>query len=225
MLDGLVVHLREAVQAVRVGEIVKRDAVESAAARVSGRRTRIETDRSLRMQIRRARSETRQRRRRVDRFDRRVAAGAGLLLPLRDFEPAADHERVAMRPDLERRRSVRLLEAVVGAVVLRCVGADPIEPDLRRLAPAAEERQRAAPSEEPQHDELRLEPKVPEERHGAAHVQGVVRTEVRYVAGAQREAAARVRVVEERMPADVAVRQHGLGKVEIALGRAWDVRM
>ena len=73
--------------------------------------------------------------------------------------------------------------------------------------------------------ELRFDSLVAQDRIAAAHVDHVVRAHVMRVTGAEREASARVRTLEERVPARHPVDQDVLGPVEQRFGLARDVRV
>ena len=146
------------------------------------------------------RPEARQRVRRVDRVDRRVNVVIGWpRVPLRHLEPAGQEPIPAAGPNGQLRGGIRLLKAVVDTVLLRRVGANAVEADFGRIAPPSEDRERQRMSEEFGSDELRLDALVSAERDAAADIEGVIGADVFEVAGAEREAAAGVCAVEERM--------------------------
>ena len=187
---------------------------EAAATCVAGRRPPVEADAIREMQIVDLGAKARERRRRVRGLDGRVRSTAGLLRPLRPLDAATQQQDLARRVVVEHRGQVRLLEQVVGAVLVAGVVAETVEPDLRRFTPAAEHRERRAPMEQPRRDELRFEPLVVLEGPAAADVDVVVGTDERRPAEAEREAAACIRVLEERMPVRRAAGEHGVEPLE-----------
>ena len=79
--------------------------------------------------------------------------------------------------------------------------------------------------EQARRGELRFDALVAQDRIAAAHIEHVVRADVMRVPGAEREAAAIVRALEERVPARHAVDQDVLGSVEQRFDLARDVRV
>ena len=156
VLDRLVLDLAEAVRVVGVREVVERHAVVAAAPRVARRRARVDGRRALRVQVGDLGAQARQRRGRVDLLDRRLRSPRPSADPTASSStPPRQRTRLPRRPHVERGRHVRLLEAVVGPVILRGVGRpDAVEADLCRLPPAAEDRQDAAAVEQAGGQEL-----------------------------------------------------------------------
>ena len=150
-------------------------------------------------------------------------AFAGLLRPLGELDAAAQDENRRVGKTFRSAERVRLLEAVVGAVVLRAVGADAVKADLGRLAPAAEDRQMAAPVEHPRRDELHLGALVAGDRVAAADVDGVVGADVAAAAHPEREPAARIGAVEEGMPLQRAARDDRVEPLEEPLALVCNV--
>src|SRR5581483_8304120 len=126
VLQRFVINLLEAVEIVRVGEVVEGDAEKSAAPRVAGRLARIETDGALRVQVGHLGAEAGQRLRRIDLVDRRVASVSVSLRPLRRFDAGAQEEKSPPRSHREHRGSVWLLESVVGARGFGRLGAEAV---------------------------------------------------------------------------------------------------
>src|SRR6266536_3448987 len=79
--------------------------------------------------------------------------------------------------------------------------------------------------EQPRRGELRFDALVAQDRVTAAHVEHVVRTHVMRIAGAEREATAVIRALEERMPARHAIDEDVLGSIEQHFSLAGYVRM
>ena len=95
---------------------------------------------------------------------------------------------------------MRLSEPVVQTIVSRRVHPDSVEADLGRVTPAAEEAQRAPTLKQTRRDELRFDSLVVFDRITAAHVDQVIGRDAVRVAETGRETAARIRVVEKRVP-------------------------
>ena len=225
VLDRFVVDLPETEPLVLVGVIVQRDAIEAAAPGIPWRRSPVEPDSALRMEIRGLGAKARQGCRRVHGLDRWEISLAGPQRPLGQFQTSAQHQQAPCRPERQRGRPVRLSKIEVRAIVLRRAHPDAIEGRLCRLAPAAEERQRAAAMEQTRGGELRFDALVAQDRIAAAHIEQVVRAHVMRVPDAEREASAIVRTLEERVPARHAVDQDVLGSVEQRFDLARDVRV
>jgi hypothetical protein len=127
--------------------------------------------------------------------------------------------------DREECIAVRLLEQVVGAIVLRCVGSETVEADLRRLAPAAHHRQLGPAVEHPRRNELDLGALVILDGIASAHVDVVVGAHVDGAADAKGEAAARIGAVEEGVPPQGAAFYDRVDPLEDPLGFVGVVRV
>ena len=164
--------------------------------------------------------------RRVDGLDRweialqPVAATTGTARA-----PPRSISRRRVGQSVKRGRPVRLSKIEVRAIVFRRAHPKAIEGRLCRLAPATEERQRAAAMEQTRRGELRFDALVAQDRIAPAHIEHVVRAHVMRVPDAEREAAAIVRTLEERVPARHPVDQDVLGPVEQPFDLARDVRV
>ncbi len=102
-------------------------------------------------------AETGQRLRSEHGVDRRKRSFARALIPLRPFGAAAERPVAACGRDRESAGADgRLPELVAGAILSREPAPNAVEADLRRFAPAAEERQLAAALEQTRRDELDL---------------------------------------------------------------------
>src|SRR5262245_23676556 len=166
------------------------------------------------MEVSRTRAKTLQRGRRVHVLDRRAAL-AGALVPLRNLEAAAHEQQTARGPEIQHRRRVGLIEAVRRLILCRrLLGADSVEPDVGRLAPAADRAQRRASIEEARREKRRLDALVALDCETAADVDEVVRAHVPRVARAEREPTARVRALEERMDVELSGEQRRFGAIE-----------
>ncbi len=166
------------------------------------------------MQIRCRRVQSRKGVRCVDRVDRRIVAFAGPEIPSRQLQAAMEEQTVPCGPEVEIRRPVRLREAVIRAVVDGRADPGPVVADLRRPAPAADQRQHAAAIEQPRGHERPFESEVALRGGAAAQIDEVVGTDVPAVPGAHGEPAARVRAVEIRMHPDRADEHRLLEAVE-----------
>ena len=202
VLDRFVVDLLEAELLVPVGVIVQRDAVEAAAPRIAGRGAPVEPDGALRVQIRGLGCQGRAG---LQACTRSRPMGSlpspGCCDHWDSSRPPRSINRRRVGQNVSSARPVRLLEIEVRAIVFRRAHPKAVEGRLCRLAPAAEERQRAAAMEQTRGGELRFDALVAQDRIAAAHIEQVVRAHVMRVPDAEREAAARVRTLEERVPA------------------------
>ncbi len=208
MLHELIVDLAESEPVVPVAVIVRGDGVKAASARVAGRRPPVEANGRLRVQVRRRFRDAGERRWCVELLDRRQSSTCALRRPLRELDATADHQQAARGPDRQQRGSVTVLEPVVGAIRDGRVWSNPIEADLRRLAPAADDRQLPATVEEARGQEFGLGSLVARDAVAAPHIDIVVRTDVVHASHANREPIAVRGALEERMPRHRAVDEH-----------------
>ena len=190
VLHRFVVDLLEAVEIVRIAEIVKGDAVESAAARVSGRRPRIDADRRLGVQVGDLRAEAGQGLRRVDLFDRGNAPEPDVCSHSEASTPARSRSTRRVGRTVSIAVPYGCLKPIIGSLLLRAVGAEAEEADLGRFPPAGDDRQHPAPIEEPRREKLPLDPLVAARRDAAAYVERAVRPDVGPVARTNGEPAA-----------------------------------
>ena len=214
MLDRLVLHQPEAEFVVAIVVVVQGGADEAATAGVAGRSAPVEPHRALRVQVGDFGSEAGQVLWRVSGLDRRERAFPGLLRPLGELDAAAQHQHPPGREEGQQCVAVRLLKEVVGAVVLRGVRSQAVEADLRRLAPAADHRQLAATVEHPRREELDFGPLVARDRIAGPRIDGVVGAHIVGVADAEREAAAGIGALEERVPAQGPALEHRIDVLE-----------
>src|SRR5204862_7875249 len=135
VLNGLVVDLLEAEGLAAVRIVVRRDTVEASAPGISGRRSPVEPNGALRVDVVRVGAKAGQHRGSVSGLE--GVSVAWLRRPLGKLQAPTQKQEPPSGADSEQRREVRLLEAVVLPVLLGGVHAQPVEADLRSLSPAA----------------------------------------------------------------------------------------